>query len=107
VKVEGDDHGWLHVSNTITSASTSPTLLKSAAYVIDLASNDHYAPFLNKPIMTADDTDEDNKDEPIPKKKNDSEFKYKGYLHPKSPNVVTRSQSRQVLGSLDTNVAYD
>ncbi|PKK66347.1 hypothetical protein RhiirC2_868353 [Rhizophagus irregularis] len=94
VKVEGEDH-----------TSTSPTLFKSVAYMIDLASNNHYAPFLKKPMMTVDDTNEDDKDdEPISEKKDDSEFKYKGYLLPKGPNVVTRSQSRQVLGSLDTNV---
>ncbi|CAB4377277.1 unnamed protein product [Rhizophagus irregularis] len=105
VKVEGEDHGLLYVSNTIMSVSTSPTLLKSVAYMIDLASNNHYAPFLKKPMMTVDDTNEDDKDdEPISEKKDDSEFKYKGYLLPKGPNVVTRSQSRQVLGSLDTNV---
>ncbi|CAI2195665.1 6413_t:CDS:2, partial [Funneliformis geosporum] len=39
-KVEGKDYGWLHVSNTIMCASTNPTLLKSVAYIIDLASND-------------------------------------------------------------------
>uniref|UniRef100_U9SQK0 Uncharacterized protein n=1 Tax=Rhizophagus irregularis (strain DAOM 181602 / DAOM 197198 / MUCL 43194) TaxID=747089 RepID=U9SQK0_RHIID len=93
VKVEGEDH-----------TSTSPTLLKSVAYMIDLASNDHYAPFLKKPMMTADTNEDDKDDESIPEKKDDSEFKYKGYLLPKGPNVVTRSQSRQVLGSLDTNV---
>ncbi|PKY26708.1 hypothetical protein RhiirB3_514180, partial [Rhizophagus irregularis] len=102
VKVEGEDYGRLYISNTIMSASTSPTLLKSVAYIIDLASNDHYSPFLKKPTMTADDTNED--DEPIPEKKDDSEFKYKGYLLPKGPNVITRNQSRRVLGSLDTNV---
>ncbi|CAB5388973.1 unnamed protein product [Rhizophagus irregularis] len=104
VKVEGEDHGRLYVSNTVTSTSTSPTLLKSVAYMIDLASNDHYAPFLKKPMMTADTNEDDKDDEFIPEKKDDSEFKYKGYLLPKGPNVVTRSQSRQVLGSLDTNV---
>ncbi|CAB4435754.1 unnamed protein product [Rhizophagus irregularis] len=104
VKVEGEDHGQLYVSNTVTSTSTSPTLLKSVAYMIDLASNDHYAPFLKKPMMTADTNEDDKDDESIPEKKDDSEFKYKGYLLPKGPNVVTRSQSRQVLGSLDTNV---
>ncbi|EXX70942.1 kinase-like domain-containing protein [Rhizophagus irregularis DAOM 181602=DAOM 197198] len=105
VNVGEEDHGRLYVSNTIMSVSTSPTLLKSVAYMIDLASNNHYAPFLKKPTMTVDDTNEDDKDdEPISEKKDDSEFKYKGYLLPKGPNVVTRSQSRQVLGSLDTNV---
>ncbi|GBB88531.1 hypothetical protein RclHR1_15060005 [Rhizophagus clarus] len=102
-EVEGEDYGRLYISNTITNVSTSPTLLRSVAYIINLVFNDHYAPFLKKPTVTVDDNNEDDKDdEPTPKEKDD-EFKYKGNLLPKTTNVITRSKS-QVLGSLNINV---
>ncbi|RGB29044.1 hypothetical protein C1646_767084 [Rhizophagus diaphanus] len=89
--VVGEDHGWLHVSDAITNLSTDPTLLKSVAYVIDLASKGRYTPFLERPIMVADNVDEEP-DSPGREQKGDSEFKYKGNLLPKSLNVATRSQ---------------
>ncbi|GBC21673.2 hypothetical protein GLOIN_2v1763835 [Rhizophagus irregularis DAOM 181602=DAOM 197198] len=89
--VVGEDHGWLHVSDAITNLSTDPTLLKSVAYVIDLASKSRYTPFLERPIMVSDNVDEEP-DSPDREQKDDSEFKYKGNLLPKSLNVATRSQ---------------
>lgn len=89
--VVGEEHGWLHVSDAITNLSTDPTLLKSVAYVIDLASKSRYAPFLERPIMIVDNVDEES-DSPDKEQKDDSEFKYKGDLLPKSLNVATRSQ---------------
>ncbi|GBB87975.1 hypothetical protein RclHR1_01450003 [Rhizophagus clarus] len=50
-----------------------------------------HAPFLEKPIMVADNTDEES-DSPDKEQKGDAEFKYKGNLLPKSLNIVTRSQ---------------
>ncbi|CAG8487769.1 7762_t:CDS:2, partial [Ambispora gerdemannii] len=48
-----ENHGWLHVSDAITNTSTDPTLLKSVAYIIFVASNNRYSPFLEKPVMVA------------------------------------------------------
>ena len=68
-KVEREDHGWLHVSSIIIM--TNPMLLKSIVYIINLASNEHYAPFLEKSIMIANNTDEgsENNDESFPEQK--------------------------------------
>ncbi|RIB21804.1 hypothetical protein C2G38_2175618 [Gigaspora rosea] len=78
--VTGEDYGWLHVLDAITNTSINPTLLKSIAYIINLASIDHYAPFLEKSIMVADnaDKDDDDGDDSFSEKKGDREFKYKG-----------------------------
>jgi hypothetical protein len=97
------DYGWLHVSDTITNSSTDPTLLKSVAYIIRLASINRYAPFLGKPVMVADNADEES-DSSDREQKDDNDFKYKGNLFPKNSNVITRSQDRQILGFLDTNI---
>ncbi|CAG8831173.1 8272_t:CDS:2, partial [Cetraspora pellucida] len=77
--VTGEDYGWLHVSDAITNSSINPTLLKSVAYIINLASIDRYAPFLEKPIMVADNAnkDDDDCDDYFSEKKGDREFKYK------------------------------
>lgn len=100
--VVGEDHGWLHISDTITNSSTDPTLLKSVAYIIDLASKNRYAPFLEKPIMIADNVDEES-DSSDKEQKGDSDFKYRGNLFPKNSNVITRKQNHQVLRS-DNNI---
>ncbi|CAG8802836.1 16208_t:CDS:2, partial [Dentiscutata erythropus] len=65
--------------NAITNSSINPTLLKSVAYIINLASIDYYAPFLEKPIMVADNADKDDDDcnDSFFEKKGDREFKYK------------------------------
>ena len=58
-------------------------MLKSVAYIIYLASNGRYAPFLEKPMMVVDDANKDNDDcddSFFLKKKGDREFKYKGRL---------------------------
>ncbi|CAB5215962.1 unnamed protein product [Rhizophagus irregularis] len=44
------NHGWLQVSDVITNTSTEPTLLKSIAYIISIASNNCYSPFIEKPL---------------------------------------------------------
>ncbi|PKY50767.1 hypothetical protein RhiirA4_446532 [Rhizophagus irregularis] len=44
------NHGWLQVSDVITNTSTDPTLLKSIAYIISIASNNCYSPFIEKPL---------------------------------------------------------
>jgi len=93
----------LQISDIITNSSTDPTLLKSVAYLIFIASSNRYSPFIEKPVMVAvEDLSSDTSDE---EQKDDKEFKYKGKKNSslKGPNVITRSQSRQTLGPLDTN----
>ncbi|CAB4488725.1 unnamed protein product [Rhizophagus irregularis] len=70
-------------------------LSTSVAYIINLASNDRYAPFLNKPIMITNDTNEG--DEVDDESSDDTDFKYKGNLPPREQNVLTRSKCRQPL----------
>ncbi|CAI2166718.1 9160_t:CDS:2 [Funneliformis geosporum] len=81
-RVKGDQ-GWLQISDAITNASTDHTLLKSVAYLIFIASSNRYAPFIEKPIMVAVDG--------------------KKISSLKEPTVITRSQSRQTLGPLNSN----
>ncbi|CAB5364298.1 unnamed protein product [Rhizophagus irregularis] len=101
--VVGEDHGWLHISDTITNSSTDPTLLKSVAYIIDLASKNRYAPFLEKPIMIADNVDEES-DSSDKEQIGDSDFKYRGNLFPKNSNVITRKQNHQYLENSGKNL---
>jgi hypothetical protein len=42
------DQGWLQVSDVVTNTSTDPTLLKSIAYIIFIASNNGYSPFIER-----------------------------------------------------------
>ncbi len=53
-------------------------------------------------MVAVEDLSSDTSDE---EQKDDKEFKYKGKKNSslKGPNVITRSQSRQTLGPLDTN----
>ncbi|CAH1769304.1 7196_t:CDS:1, partial [Entrophospora sp. SA101] len=85
---------------------TNPMLLKSIAYMIDLASNEHYVSFLEKPIMIANNVYEgnENDDEYFPEQKGDREFKYRGKLIMKEPSFVTPSQGHQALRTLNINV---
>ncbi|CAJ0651089.1 14744_t:CDS:2 [Entrophospora sp. SA101] len=100
-----EDQGWLQISDVITNTSTDPTLLKSVAYVIFTATSNRYSPFIEKPAMFAvkelssDTSDEEQKD--------DKDLKYKGKNNTSSKglNVITRSQSRQALGSLGNILA--
>ncbi|CAB4399519.1 unnamed protein product [Rhizophagus irregularis] len=69
----------------------------------DLASKNRYAPFLEKPIMIADNVDEES-DSSDKEQKGDSDFKYRGNLFPKNSNVITRKQNHQVLRSVDNNI---
>ncbi|GES87501.1 hypothetical protein GLOIN_2v1788144 [Rhizophagus clarus] len=98
-KVEEEDYGLLSISGFIKNTSTDPTLLRSVAYIVNLASNDRYAPFLKKPTMIANDTNEG--DEVDNESSDDGDFKYKGNLHPREQNVLTRSKCRQALASSD------
>ncbi|RGB24671.1 hypothetical protein C1646_772746, partial [Rhizophagus diaphanus] len=88
--VVGEDHGWLHISDTITNSSTDPTLLKSVAYIKDLTFKNRYVPFLEKPVMIADNVDEES-DSSDKEQKGDSDFN----LFPKNSNVITRKQNHQ------------
>ncbi|CAB4399029.1 unnamed protein product [Rhizophagus irregularis] len=94
-KVEEENYGLLSISGFIKNTSTDPTLLRSVAYIINLSSNDRYAPFLNKPIMITNDTNEG--DEVDDESSDDTDFKYKGNLPPREQNVLTRSKCRQPL----------
>ncbi|KAF0452011.1 serine/threonine protein kinase [Gigaspora margarita] len=89
------DHDWLRVSDPISNASTDPTLLKSIAYIIFVASNSRYAPYIDKPILITDE-ESSNSGTSDNEQKDDKEFKYKKALSLKEPNVVTRSQSTQI-----------
>lgn len=80
-KVEEENYGLLSISGFINNTSTDPTLLRSVAYIINLVSNDRYAPFLKKPTMVANDTNED--DEVDNESSDDGDFKYKGNLPPR------------------------
>ncbi|GBC12356.2 hypothetical protein GLOIN_2v1788144 [Rhizophagus irregularis DAOM 181602=DAOM 197198] len=50
-RVEEENYGLLSISGFIKNTSTDPTLLRSIVYIINLASNDRYTPFLKKPTM--------------------------------------------------------
>ncbi|CAG8449896.1 63_t:CDS:2, partial [Gigaspora rosea] len=48
-------YDWLRVSDPISNTSTDPTLLKSIAYIIFVASNSRYAPYIDKPKLITDE----------------------------------------------------
>ncbi|RIB14492.1 hypothetical protein C2G38_2195038 [Gigaspora rosea] len=66
-------YDWLRVSDPISNTSTDPTLLKSIAYIIFVASNSRYAPYIDKPKLITDEESSNSE-----------------------PNVVTRRRSTQV-----------
>lgn len=98
--VEGD-RGWVQISDAITNLSTDPTLLKSIAYLIFIATSNRHSQFIERPVMiSVEDFSSDSSEE---ERNDDEEYKCKGKSSLKGPSVITRSQSRKNLEPLDNN----